>query len=511
MLTSFTSKTRTLQLLAAILIALLLIVPGPLVRPSSAQVSDNTYISPQFGFSMSWDDTWFEAGQESAEYDLVTVTNGLTYCTLVGGPDTAPTPEVALAEVMVGLRSSTEISQFAPLLDENGDAIRGGDEQHAFAAFTYTLTLDDGTEAAMATYVDTRLITPGQTMLAFVAAMLASNFESERPHFEPLLDSVRVGPQPNPIANGEPAPVFISGAWRIAVATASVRPTFADLGLKKKSGKEWLVAVVDVTNWSNQDAVLSARKFTIQTGNGQKPAKIALSSMPRVADALGTTPFADDLTLEIAAGQTVRVTLAFVIPAEADTPALAIGSEALPLADITRANLQSDGLPALAAPPELIEGKITSAADGQTLWILLGRNKQRASRIRLLGVNLPADGTCFANNSRKALDDLAGESVLIEEDAAITGGSVPSRYIWLINDDGTRTLLNQRLIAEGNAYAALLPADARFAAWFDATARTADLADIGLWSGCASTESDASIGIAATPVAVPANREDATK
>ncbi len=509
MLTSF----RTVQSLAAVLIALLLLVPGQLARTATAQVSGNSYTSPQFGFSISWDNTWFVADEVSSQdFDQVTLTNGLSYCALVGGPDSATTAEAGLAEIIVGVRASKGVSDFTPLVDNGNDAIRGGDDQYAFAAFTYTLTLDDGTEASVATYIEVRLITPGAVLLAFIAAMPAADFDAQRPQFEQLLSNVRPGrDNPQPIASGEPAPVFVSGPWRIAVATSAVRETFPDLGLRKKAGKEWLLVILDVTNWSDQDATLSARKFTIQPDPGQKPAKIARGSLPAIADKLSTTPFADDLTLAIDTGQSVRVTLAFVIPAETESPLLAIGTEAMPLADVIKPDVRADDLPTAAAPPELTEGTIVSAADGQTLWILLGRNKQRASRIRLLGVNPPTDGSCFGNAAESTLDDLAGAKVLVEEDAAITGGSVPSRYVWLINKDGTRTLLNQRLIAEGSAYAALLPDDARFAAWFDATAKSADLADIGLWAGCASAEVDASIGIAASPAAIPANREDAAK
>jgi hypothetical protein len=131
--------------------------------------------------------------------------------------------------------------------------------------------------------------------------------------------------------------------------------------------------------------------------------------------------------------------------------------------------------------------------------------EQRSTRIRLLGVNPPTDSSCFANAAEDTLDDLAGSTVLVEEDSAITGGSVPSRYVWLINDDGIRTLLNQLLIAEGSAYASALPADARFGAWFLASAHIAEESGVGLWAGCSSTASD-NTGMAATPAAAPVGR-----
>jgi hypothetical protein len=502
MRTSPQSTSRGRPAWAAILIALMLIAPTSFTPPAGAQVSGNAYTSPQFGFSMSWDDTWFVVDEASdPSFDRVIVSNGLTYVTLIGGPDSSPTSQAALVGLITAVRLSPGVTNLTPMRDEEGTVVRGGDDQRAFAAFTYTFTLDDGTEIPVATYIESRIITPGETTLGFITETPVSSYDEERPQVELLLSTVRMPNEsalPEIAAIGEPAPVFVSGPWRIAVAASAVRSTFPDLGLRKKAGKAWLVAVLDVTNWSEQDAELSARDFTIQTGAGQKPSRIARSSMPAVADTLGTTPFADDLALAIDANQTARVALAFVIPADTESPLIAIGTETLPLAGVITSNLRADDLPAAVGPSQLVGGTIISASDGHTLRITLD-GAQRSSRFLLLGVNPPADGSCFADAAESTLDDLAGTSVLVEEDAAITEGSVPSRYLWLVNDDGTRTLLNQRLLAEGSAYAALLPVDARFAAWLDATAKSADLADIGLWAGCASTKSDANIGIAATP------------
>src|SRR5687768_2224972 len=95
--------------------------------------------------------------------------------------------------------------------------------------------------------------------------MLASNFESERPQIEELLSGLILDPDPAPpVAQAEPAPDFVSSSWRISIATTAVSPTFPQLGLKKKSDKEWMIVIADVTNWSDQDAQLSARDFTLR-------------------------------------------------------------------------------------------------------------------------------------------------------------------------------------------------------------------------------------------------------
>ena len=436
------------------------------------------------------------------------LTNGLTYCQIIGGPDLAMTPEAGLAGFLAGIRTTPGISDFAPLLDAEGNAVRGGDATHAFAAFTYTFTMDDGTAASLANYIEVHLLVPGQSVVGFVAETLAANFESERPQFEQLFSTVLLpGPDSEldpPAANGEPAPVFISGTWRAAIATSAVRENFPEIGLKKKSGKEWMVIVLDVTNWSEQDGSLSARDFTIRTGADQKPVKVAGNAITRIADKLGTAPFAADLTMAVGAGETVRVTLAFVIPADTPSPKLVHKGSVLVLDGMIEPDLQASDLPASAVPPATEQGELVSASDGQTIRVMFD-GEQRSTRIRLLGVNPPTDSSCFANAAENTLDDLAGSNGSRRGGLRNHRRVGPESIVWLINDDGTRTLLNQLLIAEGSAYASSLPADARFGAWFQASAHIAEESGIGLWAGCSSTAS-AEHGMAATPAAVPLDR-----
>jgi hypothetical protein len=110
--------------------------------------------------------------------------------------------------------------------------------------------------------------------------------------------------------------------------------------------------------------------------------------------------------------------------------------------------------------------------------------ESEADRIQLLGVEPADEDSCFENEAENVLDELAGADVLVEEDAAVTGGDNAVRYVWLLEDDGTRTLLNQMLLATGAARADGIPGDARFGSWLETTALGAEQAGIGLWGAC---------------------------
>src|SRR5262249_24424443 len=62
---------------------------------------------------------------------------------------------------------------------------------------------------------------------------------------------------------GEPGPVFVSGAWRISVVAGVRNPGLNAVGLKRKSGKDWIVVVADITNWTLKPETLNLRDIEL--------------------------------------------------------------------------------------------------------------------------------------------------------------------------------------------------------------------------------------------------------
>ena len=58
------------------------------------------------------------------------------------------------------------------------------------------------------------------------------------------------------------------------------------------------------------------------------------------------------------------------------------------------------------------------------------------------------------------------------------------RYVWIVNPDGTKSLLNQLLLESGAARYSSTPNAARFAAWLQGTESSAQEAGAGLWTTC---------------------------
>ncbi|MDQ2682319.1 MAG: hypothetical protein M3Y37_02215, partial [Chloroflexota bacterium] len=128
------------RVLLAMLIAFVLLALTGISRVFAVQVSGNEYTSPQFGYTVSWDDTWFVMSEESQAgyWDLLMITNGITTLAMYGESNVYPSFESGLATFISGFTSDPAVSEFAPMRDDEGNVIRESSETGALAAFTYT-------------------------------------------------------------------------------------------------------------------------------------------------------------------------------------------------------------------------------------------------------------------------------------------------------------------------------------------------------------------------------------
>lgn len=482
-------KTRWLGATVA-----LLTLMGALIVPASTRAMDingTTYTSPTFGFSFSWDGNWFVMQEMSGEEEGALITNGMAVVAISGFEATGAEPEFCVLGSVFAIRQQAGVTDVTPRLDAAGNAVQGDDPTSKFAVVDYLYTADGGSSLAFTGYFECRVLVEGRALLDIMVIIPSAMYEGSWPAVQTVLNSITIPGQDTAttgtgepvVLAGEPAPVFVSGPWRVAVRTAADNREFPDLRLKEKDGKEWLVVVADVTNWSNAPATLNARDFFVRPGQDAELVKTAPSSTVSVAEQLVIEPVAEDLTVAFAADETKRVVFVYSIPARSREIALVNETEALPLADTLEASIDPASLPQAAKPPIVELGTFASASDGKTFRVTID-GAAKSTRMLLLGVEPPAEGECFDKEAEKVLDDLAGTQVLVEADSALVDGETPARYVWLINADGTRTLVNELLVSDGRAAAERLPVDARFGAWIRESERVAEQDGAGLWGGC---------------------------
>ena len=147
-----------------------------------------TYVSPTFGYALSYDPTVWEVVQgPSSEngVDFIGLDNGFTKVELGG------TTGIADAQVCVQFMTDDQTSQpdvtaFEPLLDETGAPIAGGDPSDAFAATRLT---DDGGTSNVA-YVRCVVLPSGDAVLIIGQFATEAFYDTAAEQREQLLEGL---------------------------------------------------------------------------------------------------------------------------------------------------------------------------------------------------------------------------------------------------------------------------------------------------------------------------------
>jgi hypothetical protein len=484
------SRLRFKSFIAVVALLGLVSLPGhPTAAAPLADVTGNTYTSPTYGYTVTWDDSWYLVEETSEDgIDFLTIADGVAFVQFLSVSGYFGDLEMGLAAVIVGTGQNSSVSNYRPLTDEDDQPIRGGDESRAFAVYAATTTLEDGSSVDLAIYLEFRTIVPDEVGLAIAAPMPIEAYDFELPRIEQLLTGISVpgiseSDESENAVSGEPAPVFASGPWRVAIATAVIGEAIPEADLQVRGDTEWLLVVADITNWSDADATFDAREFQVGLADAEAGADLSVPATRSVAQRLDLKPGGRAPTVDLDAGETARVVLVYRIPAGGDGLTLVREESALPLEEVLAVSFDPDALPPAAVPAEVVEATVSSVERGNQVRIQeAGGGPPR--RVRLLGVELPTGDACYAEETTARLADLEGATVFLEEEPAVTTGSTPVLYLWVAQDDGTRALLNQQLLAEGMAEVDPLPSEARFGAWLAGTEQTAQTEQTGLWSGC---------------------------
>jgi endonuclease YncB( thermonuclease family) len=289
--------------------------------------------------------------------------------------------------------------------------------------------------------------------------------------------SAETSPVASPVASpeartGPVEAVFVTGSFRIAVVAAKRGEEILDVNLKARAGKDWIVVVADVTNWSTKTATLKVRDFAIRLTGGTEPRGFATKSTQTSAEALGLEPKSINAGVKITRGSTTRVALVFQIDHDGANPALFNAGQVLPLAASLAVTNGLAALPPVAQPPSLEVAAVEDVTDGATLTLANG-----GGTVRLAALDPPLPAECFGGQATARLKKLAGDEVLLETEA---DGSV---YVWAEQTGGSRKLLNYELLATG--FAALQPnSTGPFAAWLADGEEQARTTLAGLWGAC---------------------------
>ncbi|HET8521912.1 MAG TPA: PQQ-binding-like beta-propeller repeat protein, partial [Thermomicrobiales bacterium] len=564
-------KRRFAVVLVTLLALTGLFTPGQGPVKATAQVSGNTYTSPNYPYSLTWDaNNWSILDQPSTDSgtESFSLTDGLSYVVFVASDDAQGDARVGLAGILVGLNSQPTVSNVQPMKDDQGKEIRQLGADRAFAAISYTQKINNN-DVQFAAYLETRTLEPGKSILGILHVCRYAIYSIEAPAVQTLLQGLTINAPPptttgtavasppagstattapetpaspspvltaatpeaspagpeiaaSPIASPvaspvavEPPQAFMSSTWRITLVAAERAPAIEDVGLKERDGSEWIVVIADVTNWSNKAAELTPDQFQVRYSDGGNPSTLSPHSTVNVAEALKIEPGDTKAPLAFDPNQTRRLALVYLADTGRPNPTLAM-RVTMPLSGLLMTGADFGNLPPVSEPPKLVSASVDIVRDGGTLSVITD-DGSNSGPINLIGVDAPTGNECYAPDAARQLATLAGNRVYLETPP---NAAEHSAYLWIQQTNGPRILVNRQLVAGG--FAGHDAADqGLFSAWMTEGAASAQSLQIGLWKDCTgphgiSTEDATATAIAAaatstpTPTATPAPLPTAT-
>src|SRR6478735_6536274 len=189
-MSTLTARRLATALTFTIALALCSMVLPLQAMPARAEVVGNTYTSPLYGYSLTWDESWIVTDDTSTEVDSLDLTNGIGYVNILGGDGFTGSALMAIFFTTTKMRSSSHISNFQELPAGDGIPGSGGDANRYFTTVSYTYTDDDGSTRDFTDYYEARTIIPGQAIIVFDGLAPTEVFPLAMPTFQPLLDSM---------------------------------------------------------------------------------------------------------------------------------------------------------------------------------------------------------------------------------------------------------------------------------------------------------------------------------
>lgn len=478
---------------------------------AQGNVDGTTYTSPHFDYQVQWGAPWYFVEESSEEgIDYLVLSDGNSYVQFRFLFDPGTDANEAIGYITDPENLAGYFSNVQPLVDAQGIPVSGGDATHAWAGVTGTYTLDDGTTVEMVDYHEVRILPGGVVSWASASMPVYFYDDSVLLSWQDLISTALVVPETAPAVQattappvdtvvpeipasappvtgesgaGEPGPAFASGPWRIAARAVDQGEAIDYLGLPFVDGMYWVVLYADVTNWSAADAQLDISGMSLVTTSG--PVAPDLNATQSTATSLGLEP-ANGSTVLMTSGASTRLAIVFSIPVAETELVLGFQGMQLPLKDAVGQQLDVTDLSTVAMPPPVkvqVDPGIPVVLPGPLQLVAITPDGEFMP-VALAGVEVPDNATCYdSTEAMMTILRLQDTALWLETDPAVTDPD--TYYVWYMDDQGNWVMLNQELIAKGEAIEGDLPNAARFGAWIEQTEEVARTQGVGLWSTCA--------------------------
>lgn len=158
----------------------------------------NAFISENYGYSLTWDESWavVERGSDTDSddnpTDFVTLTNGISFIEVTGFASERD-PEACVENFTSRVSSSESVSDWEPRLGADGEPLRGSDDRSAFAVHNLTYS-DQDSVRPVSLYFGCRSLQPDQQLLSVFQFVVSNAYDHQVPARESLLQGLTLPP-----------------------------------------------------------------------------------------------------------------------------------------------------------------------------------------------------------------------------------------------------------------------------------------------------------------------------
>jgi hypothetical protein len=172
-------------------------ISGEPADPGSATSPDptggHTFVSPTFGYSITWDDPWVAAPADATQPDQLALTADRMTAVLVAVPG-MPTATESIESLLDGYRRDPAFRNAGYVTDDVGAPVMTPDKHVASALLRYEHTSDGSTFAAFYEYSMCALTLDGRTAVCLEQIVAPGDFVFSKPGMEALQSGLRVTP-----------------------------------------------------------------------------------------------------------------------------------------------------------------------------------------------------------------------------------------------------------------------------------------------------------------------------
>jgi len=157
-------------------------------------VDGDTYVGPNWGYGIAWDDEIWTVEDEDApeDYDFLQLGTPRGTLYLEAFPDFGGDAEVCLATALDGIEDTEGVSDLTLAENGDGDPIRDASEDTAYAVYTFSFQGRDGGTIEFGNLIECRTLVPGEVVLEISYLTQVDIFNDEIEDVQDVLETIEL-------------------------------------------------------------------------------------------------------------------------------------------------------------------------------------------------------------------------------------------------------------------------------------------------------------------------------